>query len=242
MPRINYVCTLWTGPRRTDGDEPPDPEYYIKRQLIALEAQRHNLAQITFVLNRNDLLHWQRERDLAVIADIPERIQNTPIVIHTRPNVGLSYGAFNYAYQEDPDFDYYIFIEDDYVPVIDGFDHRLVRMFAALRAYSVPKLGYLCTYYAAVHPEYGPHAAISNGLISREALEAIQEFGAYTANYEEAAKMQIAFSRAFEKAGYGVRDFSHKYRAPFFDRHGIRDFAPQNFECLFVPVQMLDSH
>lgn len=229
MPRINYVCTLWTGPRRTDGDKPPDAWHYLVHQLEALEARLHDLAQITFVLNR-----YTDERNGSILGLIPSSLQDTPVVVHTRPNVGLSYGAFNCAFENDPTFDYYIFIEDDYVPVIDNFDEILFGLFVDDRR--DPMLGYLCTHYAAPHPEYGPHAAIANGLISREALQAIQPL---VIPDGEPYKTQIAFSRAFEKAGYGVRDFSHKYRAPFFDRFGIRDFAPGNFKCLFAPVQML---
>ena len=48
------------------------------------------------------------------------------IKIYDCENIGISYGQFFTAIFKDLDFDYHIFIEDDYFPYIDYFDENLI--------------------------------------------------------------------------------------------------------------------
>jgi hypothetical protein len=50
------------------------------------------------------------------------------IKIYECENIGISYGQFFTAIFKDSEFDYYIFIEDDYFPFIDYFDEHLIYL------------------------------------------------------------------------------------------------------------------
>jgi hypothetical protein len=52
------------------------------------------------------------------------------IKIYECENYGISYGQFFNAIFKDSDFDYYIFIEDDYMIFLDNFDSILVNLFS----------------------------------------------------------------------------------------------------------------
>jgi hypothetical protein len=49
------------------------------------------------------------------------------IVIYECQNIGISYGQFFTGVFKDLSFDYYIFIEDDYVPFVNYFENEFIN-------------------------------------------------------------------------------------------------------------------
>ena len=150
--KTNLVIACWGGSRAA-----PDPVYekdggsYIKGQLNYLNRYKHNLSQITFMAN------YSAKRNYNEMVDkIPKKIQGTPVKVIRRANEGISYGAYNQAFLRYRDqFDYYIFLEDDYVFCHDYFDEILVKLFNQKE-----NCGYLCGLIT-----WGL-ASISNGIAS----------------------------------------------------------------------------
>jgi len=236
MGRTNYVVAAWTGARR--GDPELDGSIYLHHHLKALEAYEHELSQITVVAPRNP-------HETSRVAEMLEnldgaRIQHASVTLLRRENTGLSYGSFSYAYERFRGaFEYYIFVEDDYVFVRNHFDRILIDMFAQR-----PGCGFLCQ---LVRPYHGlPIAAISNGITRRDILAKVWErFGelphvAHSGHrYDD--NQQVGFGRAFEDVGYALEDFSDVFRSPFFHwrKRTIVEFAAQNEAHLIAPIQMV---
>ncbi len=125
-------------------------------------------------------------------------------------NEHYSYDQWLQAYVAYPDYDYYLLNEDDYYLAAAESDVRLVD---AYRRAFPDGVGYLCQY--RIDDEcYGPHAATSNGLISRRSFERVASPPAdvldkfYTLMYWGA---QVRFSHVFLGAGVDIRDIRDQY-------------------------------
>lgn len=104
-----------------------DKEYYLKYNLLLINANMNNLDQITIMRPRINKEHSEIPNyynfDNLKIDNIRHKIK-----IYDCENIGISYGQFFNAIFKDLDFDYHIFIEDDYFPFIDYFDQNLVTL------------------------------------------------------------------------------------------------------------------
>jgi len=238
-PRINYVIAVWCGPRRAY----QATQEFLRCHLGTLEFYQHNLAQITLVMNESEY----HTPDLIEEIRSIDKLQNTPVVVHLRPNEGLSYGAYSYVYGfYREQFDYYLFMEDDYVFTLHDFDQRMLDLFQ-----TVPNCGYLCGYVkgnknrsnrqATTHGN--KYAHISNGLASQEVLAKIWERHKRLPHYvgEEMYSMtgQESFSQAFLDAGYDIADVTRKYRADFYspNKRRVVSYAKQHKHRLMIPIQ-----
>jgi hypothetical protein len=115
-----------------------------------------------------------------------------------------SYGAWRDGFFDQPDFEWYFFLEDDYTFFLDSFDQLMIDMWS-------PGTSYLANKVDGNYGEYGQHASISNGLIKGETLRSINwdRFDA-TSQYGDA---QICWSRLFDLTG--LKDITHLYAHPF---------------------------
>jgi hypothetical protein len=197
----------------------------------------HSLTQVTLVVPENP---YEPQEYRAYLRSLPERVQGAALTVLERENSGMSYGSWSHAFgRYRRQFDYYLFLEDDYVPCQPRFDRTLVEMFRA-----VPRCGYLCSLVAALARPVR-HAAIANGLASAEALERIwQRHGmlphaASSRDYGENENGQVVFSTAFEEAGFVLADTSSRYTAPYCRLGQLEEFQPQNKEHLIIPVELL---
>tara|TARA_Y100000034_G_scaffold104648_1_gene131370 strand:- start:24932 stop:25870 length:939 start_codon:yes stop_codon:yes gene_type:complete len=161
MVKINYVIAAFAGDRRVcDESYDKDRSHYLKIHLAQLSKLKHNLDQITIVVAK---IEGQPKFDEYI-----NGIKDQYVVIE-RENRNQSYGSWAKAYEIFRDkFDYYIFIEDDYLFVQDNFDTTLVDLFQ-----SKPNCGYLCSLYTEDMAWIGGHATISNGICSAIALEKV---------------------------------------------------------------------
>lgn len=219
MPRVNYVLCCWSGPRRTpDIRRDIDGAFYLRSHLRSLRDLRHRLDQITIMVPKN-AKEPAEFRDL--VRSLPSRIRDTPIVVMERPNLGLSYGSLSDCFARyRGEFDYYFFMEDDYVFEQHEFDRIHVEAMEV-----DPKCGYLCG--LAWTNGLPMHAGIANGIMRGAALERV--FSAHggriphsnDASYRGGEETgQVGQSQAIIAQGFTLKDWSGAYRVIFREHTG----------------------
>lgn len=104
-----------------------DRERYLKYNLLFINNNINNLSQITIMkpkINKeHDEINDYYNFDYLNINNIKDKIK-----IYECENIGISYGQFFTALFKERDFDYHIFIKDDYFPFVDNFDNHLTNM------------------------------------------------------------------------------------------------------------------
>jgi len=140
--KTNYMLATWSGSRFLRNTH----NHCLEDHLKHLNSIDHNLSQITIGYPEN-LDESQDHKDF--MSSLKELNNGTPIVVMPMTNKGLSYGQWARMFSACPGFDHHIFIEDDYVPVLDGFDEILVDMFEK------SDCGFLCGLNANVGDDFG---------------------------------------------------------------------------------------
>ena len=195
---------------------------YVKAQVQSLQEVQHELERIVFVFNLEE-----EHRDLFnQAADlIPEYIGSAKVDVVERKNIGLSYGAWSDVFDiYRNDHDYFLFTEDDYFFVLDGFDQYMVKKFKQL-----PNTGYFCMMTvgpSAEYPNEPVHAGNSIGLSSTKVLNELWEkYGCLPHDRQENKdiesryasgefKGQTGQSNAIYQLGYEIWDVRNEYRTP----------------------------
>lgn len=228
--KINYIIATWNGKRF---DARVNPKYYedvLKNHLKLLNEKKHNLSQITI---------------MKPISGIDNNYYNIELSGNTKiiecKNEYQSYGQWLKASEKYVDlFDYFIFIEDDYIPVIDDFDNKLIEIY---------KEGtYLCSMTWGNGSIF--HCGISNGIISSNTLKKIinkidfrEWFNKYEKNNVFAGKgtnFQIPFSRYFVENGIEILDYRDYYLVDYRNSRQILDYSKpsaKHKEKIFSPIQ-----
>lgn len=103
-----------------------EKDYYLRYNLLILNQINTNIEQITImkpkiIKDHIEIIDYYNFNDID-ISNIKHKIK-----IYECDNIGISYGQFLMGISKTPDFDYYIFIEDDYVPFMDFFDEQLIN-------------------------------------------------------------------------------------------------------------------
>ncbi len=205
----------------------PD-DFFIRQHIEKLNTISHSLSQISvgYPHNPKELIeHTDYIQGLKALDD------GTPIVVYPMENNGRSYGQYSRIFDACRDqFTHYIFIEDDYVPCLDGFDVKLKNMFEGMQ-----NCGLLCGMYS------NNHAAISNGITSYEVLKKM--WGKYGVLYfvqdEYTNQAQKEWSYMFMNAGYEIHDWIHEYRSLYYQHsrkpRSYSDGVHQND--IIIPIQ-----
>ena len=122
--KINYVIATFNSKTKRIHKYPP-PEDILKIHLTKILEYDSNLSQITIMKAKSDNYYKN-------YYDLDDIISKTdiPIKFIDCENYGYSMGQWLKAYEIYKDnFDYYLFIEDDYCPRIDNFDKILIDCF-----------------------------------------------------------------------------------------------------------------
>jgi len=145
-----------------------DTTYYLRKQIEHLTKYKHNLSQITFIVANSE----EQEGYTRFLEDLPDKIQGASVKLHRRENRGWSYGSYSDVYGiYRNQFEYYIFLEDDYVVCTDDFDQEMIYMMSEYK-----KCGYLCSGRYMASDWWA--SSISNGIATEPALDAIwKKFG-----------------------------------------------------------------
>lgn len=246
MPaRINYVVAAYLGDRKfMDGAFLADRWHYLRAQVEMLRRLRHNLDQITFVINTN------------VPLTVPEDIKAAGVVVQ-RPNRGMSYGAWSDAYAASRGkFTHYIFNEDDYLFTQQDFDRLLLDEFTKR-----PGVQMLC---GAAYPiaSFPTHPAVSCMIAGTLGLEASFRKGGMLPNFSPAGtaespyphgyQSQMRFSEHILSSGYKLEDWLLRWSTAFrmdgapslttrwFSRRGNATINPHAVEADFsVPTMVV---
>lgn len=221
--KINYVIATWAGKR--DRLHKNSTEY-LKIHLSALLKFENSISQITIVKPDFDITHEYYANSKKYM----DKISNLKILDYN--NDCLSYGQWIAAYKKySNNFDYYIFVEDDYCPAIDNFDSLLVKLLDNRDVY-------LCGQAGDVNI-WGKHAAISNGIVSSKSLEkSINNLYKFT---KASGVEQVGFSNGFLESGIDIVDWTDYYMSPFYDSdpHVLIEYSKvKNDKYIFIPIQM----
>jgi len=228
LERINYVITTWSGPRRA-----PDLNY-LKNHLLKLLSLKHSLGQITIVkpisIGFNPVYYD--------VESLLSQFDCEVKILEKHDNLGQSYGQFFHAFQTyGKTFDYYIFVEDDYIPNIDNFETLLLSEYK-----SQDVKGFLCS-YAGTHPDYPKGGcSVSNGMISTEYFEKIYDYFPNPISVIDGVEGHMChynFAKLLRDCDYEFKDFSNKYRVPYYGDNEIIEYGRTDIEqSIFVPYQL----
>lgn len=226
MSTVNYLLATWSGKRRNPSKD------YLRAQIASLITLNHSLNQVTIIrpLGSNDPDYYDPYSYFSQGPHITE------YVLLDRPTNDRAYGQFLFAFQQYPDFDYYILVEDDYLPNLDNFDAILIDL--------LTKKGcdYLCGSYGSIVPG-GPIVPRHNiGIITGDALRRILKKNPnpfFYPNGENDGQEQEMFAELCKAAGINIADYSDSFPVPYYDRY-LRYFSEKRGkETLFVPYQQL---
>lgn len=233
--KINYIIATWSGIRHDLKENQPYYNDVLKNHVRTLVATENNISQITIMKPRNPTEN----------SDYYNIEPNDKIKIVDCENEYQSYGQWLGAAKLFlKEFDYFIFIEDDYVPCINNFDARLIDIYK--------KGTYLCSLvnkYRAVET----HCAISNGLISKQTIMSLllnhdykEWFDRYTSKFPKAAaggrNYQIVFSKYFIENGIMLKDYTELYNVDYYQDNKVRNYFHQNVtgrEKIFTSIQSI---
>lgn len=166
---IHYIVSLYNGLRQNQHVNEllsNNPFHYLDIHLNRLKLYGdENIKRVTFVISPSK----NKEVDLAVLeratrADIGFASVDAYIKDN---NKYFSYGCWEDCIRRNlKDLDFFL-IEDDYFPATGKFYEPFVNAL-----YSEKNIAYACQWY------HNKHAAISNGLLSRKAVDKhLEEFG-----------------------------------------------------------------
>jgi len=228
-PKVNYVITTWSGPRR-------EPNLsYLKNHLINLLTLKHNLSQITIVKPIVEDCNMSYYEIDALINKFNCDVK----ILEKYDNMGQSYGQFFHAYETyKNEFNYYIFVEDDYMVDIDHFDKILVYEFVSQEVD-----GFLCSYSGLTPTNHIGGASISNGIISTNSMSKIYDTfpnPIQNINDQEGYMCQINFSKLIWESNLHFKDISKKYRVPYFGTNIIEYGRTDTSESIFIPHQIFN--
>lgn len=240
---INYVIATYSGlsPKREKGDKGITKhilQMHLDKLIEYLPTTKY-IKQVTITKPYVDTTNTYKEYyDIDDKVLTIEKEFNIPVrFIEMKNNlVGLSYSQYRMAYKEYPTFDFYLLMEDDWVPFQNCFDELLLKEWKK-KYTSVKENGYLCLWYAKCRePNY--HAAISVGIISNIAMLNFDKAYGLNDGYG-----QYSFSNKLEQLGTCITDFSddgHNYRILFWESSQgvIYDFSNehQDKSGLLVPL------
>lgn len=240
---LNYVIATYNGNKL---------EYTLQNQLqilytLVMRNKLKYLTQITIVCPptkdkhtpfkfyyQKD--HWQSLFDQTKIKLV--------YIDYIGENDNASYDQWLQAYFAFPDFDYYIFMEDDYAPhpSLTNFDSQLVEFYE--KTLDETKIGYLCSFASKLYG-FPHHAAISNGIINNKTLKSLgenvlDEF--YT--LAKTTHCQIAFSKLFTMKEIDILSMHNDFAAWFWcsGYNKLTNYSNDSVtKFMFIPMQYLVS-
>lgn len=237
----HLIISSWSGDRRFLGHN----DRYLSVGLEELNKRKHNLSQVS-------IGHPHNPRMSQGFSDFVQGLKTlddgTPIKVYPVKNKGMSYGQWTEIVRcEIKKFDYHIFMEDDFGVATDNFDDILIEKFE-----SKDNCGFLCGLVGDPDGRYRitckkRHAAIANGISSREVLEHMLNTYSGTMPYvNDGYESQILWSNSFLGAKYEIHDWLDEYRSAFFSNNQtpIRLFTESLYKMgtdIFNPLQIVHN-
>ena len=217
-----YAIAFYLGDRRRKFPSyEVDRLCYLKKQIETLTVNKHSLNKIYFIFSVEEDHYDLLNKAFNII---PKNIQGAGVEIIVRKNVGFSYGAWS-DLMDKTNHDYYIFNEDDYFFIEDGWDSYMINSFK-----EKPNCGGFGIHVAFAlrwHSKWGDsvdkkgeHFGHSCFCTSREIIQDIKtNYDGFTypktLNYQENERNQVLFSHTLVEAGYRLYDIRDDYDLNF---------------------------
>lgn len=239
--KVNYMIGTWSGPRAEQSFD----DKFLERHLAQFSKVKHPLISqisIGYPYNPQEKLRYTQW-----ITNLNRTADGTPIKVYPMDNIGRSYGQWSKMFDLNRNkFTHFLFIEDDYVPVLDEFDKILVEMFEEKHKDS--NCGFLCGLVLDESGRYGAtyvkHAAIANGVASNETLSNVWKLKECLPHDHSNiySHGQISFSQGFLEAGYSLQEYLGPYRCLYWQHSPqIRIYWDGvHKQDLIVPIQFID--
>ena len=234
--RINYIIATHAGVSKSREQYDNDSNSVLQRHMSILCDILKTTTKITQVTIVKPHIPSAKAvySDYYDIGQSVSDIEKQGIkVVQLSPQYefGSSYSQYLHAYTQFRDFDYYIVMEDDWVPFPQhrGFDQTLIDEYK-----KVGSTGFLSS-WCNIHPQHGWHSAISVGIIGNDSLCKAQRLAG-----DSLCLSQSAFSDLFENNDYSSN--GKKFMIPFWETtHGcIYEYAEHlSSKYLLVPIQFL---
>jgi GR25 family glycosyltransferase involved in LPS biosynthesis len=247
MTKINYIIGTYGG-RYSDNE---NKEFVLQQQLWNLyqilrqkrqEGIQCLISQITIVcptLRHKPYKGYYKKKLWSNVfkTEFPDiRFVYQP---YFGENKDHCYDQWIQGYTENPNYDYYIFMADDYVitPSSTLFDKKLVDIY---NLKFTDNIGYMASWVSENngHPR---HAAVSNGVVSRETFEKLGNvLGEYNRMKLVETYPQLKFSYMFSLNEIPIEDITDYYKILFWDsvKKTINNYSSDSVKTeLIVPVQ-----
>lgn len=273
--RVGYFCACYFGRRRRECGwdmQLKDPALsFIIRQLEIIPTRISVVSNVTFLCNMDEG-NAEQEASFASAKELVEAHNSTSAIVWdivSRPNKDASYGAWAFGLDTlSSDLDYVFLMEDDYVPVLVGFDEDVIRRYFSTEEAQSNVISAVSVWVddtllpcdrrkgsKAVRQGI-PHAAISNGIINVSVYRDVDggfafsnrptgpRKGATNTYYGSVVSTQACYLDPYIEAGYRAINMSEHYRIPFVTSKGYRGwvFGPPDASVLFSPTELCDSY
>tara|TARA_B100000519_G_scaffold3808_1_gene3715 strand:- start:7235 stop:7960 length:726 start_codon:yes stop_codon:yes gene_type:complete len=230
--KINLVKAFYFGERRKQIKETKtDKFFFLKKQVEYLCKIKHDLDQITFVVNGDIPDVYEQE-----ILPLKEKFK---FVTLSRENVGISYGAYSHAVDTFiDDFDFFIFSEDDFIFCQNNFDRIYKEKF-----YSIDNASMV----AAVSQNYDgynrKHASVSIYGTSKEILKRIISDHGKLPFLDKDLRLTYGEGQVYQTNlffQYGeVLDHTEDFAIIFHDEEGYQKFGDDKNPCIVSSVEAI---
>ena len=213
--KIKYLLATWSGSRNLL----PNPPNYLPEHLQILSKLQHD-CEVVIGVPHNPDMPQDYSKFLHSIAG--------EYAIIEMPNSGMSYGQYAKMIATHSDADYWIIIEDDYVPCVHNFDQILVEMIDR------KNVDYLCGLWMDKKTRWRnatAHAAISNGIIRNTPKLSRVVFPPW----QHYSKSQVQFSEALLEARFNIADWMDEYQCQF-SADKIVTYRDKSERDLIVPL------
>jgi len=237
------MIATWSGKRVRCGFD--ERRCYIEEHLARLDSIQHNLDQITVGWPENPK---ESGRYTSFMNSLSQLKSGVPIHVVRTPNKGYSYGQYSRIFdQYGSQFDYYILMEDDYIPTLNGFDAELIRMLENKRC------DYLCSVCGPMYFSkkimrgkkrqtivvQTKGAAVSNGICHYRSLEKVKKrFGELLHHQDNGQRM---FSEGFLMTDCTIEDYLDEYSALYLQHFPtvFRVYGDPSLPSIISPIQSL---
>lgn len=226
--KTNYIIASWNGPRISTIKNPSYYTTVLNNHLKQLGKLKHSIDEVTIMKpnSPHKNAYYNIDTDIGVKVSVIEC-----------ENQFQSYGQWLKAIEMNLDrFDYFILVEDDYVPTLDNFDEKLINIY--------DEGSFLCSMISEKHIL---HCGISNGIISKKTIEPLiksTDFRDWFINYDKAnsfsfggSNFQIVFSRYFADNNITLKDYLNHYGSDFHYKGIMIDYTKNNEPKILTPIQ-----
>jgi hypothetical protein len=235
--RTWYVIAAWGGNRRKEDEAYRyDRATYLKRHLAQLSKLRNGVERVIVMVPECSAETEGFRSFLRVVASMPGH------VVHRRRNVGMSYGSFSDAfgmYRQSDHPDWWIFSEDDYVPMVEDFDRELRDLYR-----SDPSTGILCgVAWRGPNGEFPLHVGHSSCIASHDVLERVWGVSGgklphSTPGSDYLPVDQVEFGRPVISLGLKILDTRSRFCCIYYTQSGeVVAFHDRRLPPLWAPLQ-----